>query len=154
MVGQPDLVALRSGSPVMVVPRDFNRGPINDHVVLAWDGTRAAARAMADAIHILEEVSLVTILTVGEPTPIEKARQADVATHLLRHGIDTELVTIPNHRGNRVSVGEVIVDYCEEKRPDVLVMGAYEHSKFREDYFGGVTNTVLKDVSIPVFMSH
>ena len=154
MVGQPDLVALKSGSPVMVIPRDFNRGPVNGSVVLAWDGTRAAARAMADAVHFLEEVSVVTVLTVGESTPAQKARQDVVATHLSRHGIDTKLEMITNSKHDKVSIGEVIVNYCEQMRPDVLVMGAYEHSKFREDYFGGVTNTVLKNLTIPVFMSH
>jgi nucleotide-binding universal stress UspA family protein len=154
MVSQPDLVALQSGRPVMVVPRDFDRGPISDKVVLAWDGRRAAARAMADAVHFLEEVSLVTILTVGDLNPVEQGLQTDVATHLSRHGIKTEHVMIESQRRSHEAIGEIIVGYCEQNRPDVLVMGAYEHSKFREDYFGGVTNTVLKDATIPVFMSH
>ena len=154
MVSQPDLVALQSGRPVMVVPGDFDRGPVNDRVVLAWDGRRAAARAMADAVHFLEEVSVVTILTVGDPNPVEASLQTDVATHLSRHGIETELVKIASQRRSHEAIGEAIVDYCEQNRPDVLVMGAYEHSKFREDTFGGVTNTVFREATIPVFMSH
>jgi len=154
MISQPDLVALQSGRPVMVVPREFDRQPVNDKVVLAWDGRRAAARAMADAVQFLEEVSLVTILTVGNPNPIEQGLQIDVATHLARHGIRTEQEQVKIHRGGNVAVGEAIVEFCEKSRPDVLVMGAYEHSKFREDHFGGVTNTVFKDATIPVFMSH
>jgi nucleotide-binding universal stress UspA family protein len=154
MVSHPDLVALQSGRPVMTVPRNFDRGPISEKVVLAWDGRRAAARAMADAIHILEQVSMVTILSVGDPNPVEDGIQVDVATHLSRHGIDTEHVKLRiQGRGNQ-AIGEAIVEYCEKIRPDVLVMGAYEHSKFREDYFGGVTNTVFKDATIPVLLSH
>jgi len=154
MVSQPDLIALQSGRPVMVVPRDFDRGPVSDRIVLAWDGHRAAARALADAIHFLDEVSVVTILEVGDPAPVEQGLQADVATHLSRHGIKTEHERIESQRRSHEGIGETIVDYCERNRPDVLVMGAYEHSKFREDYFGGVTNTVFKDLTIPVFMSH
>lgn len=154
MVGQPDMVALKSGRPVMVVPRNFDRGPVTDKIVLAWDGHRAAARALADAVHFLDEMSLVTILAVGAPDPIEKGLQADVATHLARHGIKTEHARIDSQRRSHEGIGEAIVDYCDQNRPDVLVMGAYEHSKFREDYFGGVTNTVFKDLTIPVFMSH
>ena len=154
MVSQPDLIALQSGRPVMVVPRNFDRGPVSDKVVLAWDGQRAAARALADAVHFLDEVSLVTILAVGDPNPLEQGLQIDVATHLSRHGIKTEHERIESQRRSHEGIGEAIVDYCERNRPDVLVMGAYEHSKFREDYFGGVTNTVFKDLTIPVFMSH
>ncbi|MEM7208099.1 MAG: universal stress protein [Pseudomonadota bacterium] len=153
-IALPDLVALQSGRPVMVAPKHFDRQPISDRVVLAWDGRRAASRAMADALHFLEEMSLVTILTVGEPNPTEKQLKIDVATHLERHGIRTEYKHIDISQGGHVALGEAIVDYCQKSRPDVLVMGAYEHSKFREDYFGGVTNTVFKDMTIPVFMSH
>ena len=154
MVSQPDLVTLQSGRPVMVVPTNFDRQPVSDKVVLAWDGRRAAARAMADAIQFLEQVSMVTILTVGNPNPGEKDIQVDVATHLSRHGIRSEQDKVKIKKGGNVAVGEAIVEYCEKTRPDVLVMGAYEHSKFREDTFGGVTNTVFKDMTVPVFMSH
>jgi nucleotide-binding universal stress UspA family protein len=154
MVSHPDLIALQSGRPVMTVPRDFDRGPISEKVVLAWDGRRAAARAMADAIHFLEKVSLVTILSIGDTNPNEEGIQVDVATHLSRHGIDTEHVKIESQRRGHEAIARAIVDYCEKNRPDALVMGAYEHSKFREDYFGGVTNTVFKDATIPVFLSH
>lgn len=154
MVGRPDLVALQSGRPVMVVPRNFDRGPVNNRIVLAWDGHRAAARALGDAIHFLDDVSLVTILAVGDPNPLEKGLEADIATHLSRHGIRTEHAQIESRRRNHEGVGKAIIDYCERNRPDVLVMGAYEHSKFREDYFGGVTDTVFKDLTVPVLMSH
>ena len=154
MVSQPDLVALKSGRPVMTIPRDFERGPISGKVVLAWDGCRAAARAMADAMQFLENVSQVTILSVGDINPFVEGLQVDVATHLARHGIDTEYIKIQSQQRSNKAIGETIVDYCERNRPDVLVMGAYEHSKFREDNFGGVTNTVFKDATIPVFLSH
>ena len=154
MVSQPDLIALQSGRPVMTVPRDFNRGPISEKVVLAWDGQRAAARALADAMQFLEDMSMVTILSVGDPNPVEQGLRAEVATHLARHGIDTEHVRIESQRRGHEAVGKAIVEYCERVRPDVLVMGAYEHSKFHEDFFGGVTNTVFKEATIPVFLSH
>ncbi len=154
LVSHPDLIAMQSGRPVMVVPTEFDRQPVNNRVVLAWDGRRAAARAMADALQFLEEMSLVTILTVGDPELVEHDLQIDVETHLARHGIKTERKNLATRRGGNVAVGEAITEYCDQTRPDVLVMGAYEHSKFREDTFGGVTNTVFEHMTIPVFMSH
>lgn len=153
MISRPDLVALQSGRPVLTVPEAFDRGPISERVVLAWDGKRAAARALADAMQFLEQVSLVTILSVGDYNPLEEHLKVDIATHLARHRIEAEYVNIASHRSHQ-AIGKAIVDYCERTRPDVLVMGAYEHSKFREDYFGGVTNTVFRDATIPVFLSH
>jgi len=146
----PDLVALKSGKPVLVVPGDYQVEVLNEHAVLAWDGTRAASRAMADAMQILETKSLVTILTIGADTLGRGVGGADIAVQLERHGIKSEWVRLPK----RGAVGSAIVHYCRERNAGILVMGAYEHSKFGEDLVGGVTNDVLSRSAIPVLMSH
>ena len=146
----PDLVALQSGRPVLIVPRGYEVTELNEHAVLAWDGTRAASRAMSDAMQILETKSLVTILSVGAGDIGAGYEGADIETHLQRHGVATERVRIPR----KGSVGDTIVDYCRDRGAGILVMGAYEHSKFSEDLLGGVTNEVLLHSAIPVLMSH
>jgi nucleotide-binding universal stress UspA family protein len=146
----PDRIALQSGRPIIVVPRGHDR-PLGEHAVVAWDGQRAAARALSDAMQILETKQLVTILTVSneETAPFHPGER--LRAHLVRHGIETRWVPL-TARGTPVA--EIIVDWCRENAPDLLVMGAYEHSKFREDVVGGVTNTVLKRIPLPVLLAH
>lgn len=146
----PDLVALQSGRPVLIVPRGYAVSQLNEHAVLAWDGTRAASRALSDAMQILETKSLVTILTVGDREVGAGHPGADIEIHLGRHGVATEWVRIPR----KGSIGATIIAYCRERGAGILVMGAYEHSKFSEDFVGGVTNDVLLQSAIPVLMSH
>lgn len=146
----PDLVALQSGRPVLIVPRDYQTAELNEHAVLAWDGTRAASRALSDAMLILETKTMVSILTVGDEFAGKGRSGADIEKQLSRHGISTDWV----HRPRKGNIGATIVDFCRERGAGLLVMGAYEHSKFSEDLIGGVTNEVLQHSAIPVLMSH
>ncbi|MEX0852290.1 MAG: universal stress protein [Bauldia sp.] len=148
LVLHPDIVALQSGRPVLVIPKDYKVAALKEHAVFAWDGKRAAARAMSDAMQILETKTLVTILTVGEDTPRDGIEGADISAHLARHGVPTEWTRLPR----KGSIGATIADYCRASEAGVLVMGAYEHSKFSEDLIGGVTNEVFKKITIPVLM--
>ncbi len=144
----PDKIALRSGRPLLIVPASAADKPRHEHAVLAWDGRRAAARALSDSMQILKSTALVSILTVGDeslPRPV-----SDLELHLERHGIRSEHV----HLDVPDAVAEAILGFCKERDPDLLVMGAYEHSKFREDFAGGVTATVLRECPLPVLMSH
>lgn len=143
-----DRIALMSGRPVLVIPKGDIPDPQVGHTALAWDGGRAAARAMADALDLLEDHKRINVLTVGALTlarPIE-----EVLVQLSRHGIDT------GHKALSVekTVAETILGYCRTERPAMLVMGAYEHSKFREDFFGGVTARILVEAPCPVLLSH
>ena len=146
----PDRIALISGRPVLVFPAGHLAKEIVEHAVLAWDGSRAAARAMNDAMQILETKALVTIVTVGKARPEASPPGIDVETALARHGVRTERVTLKEGR----SIARTILDHCAECGAGLLVMGAYEHSKFREDFLGGVTHTVLREAQLPVFLSH
>ncbi|SIO11553.1 universal stress protein [Vannielia litorea] len=144
----PDRIALLSGRPVIVVPEGHDVDARHSHAALAWDGGRSAARALSDSLRLLEDQGRVTVLTVGqrkEWPPIE-----DLLTHLTRHGVE------PLHRPFPESepVTRAILGFCAENDPSLLVMGAYEHSKFREDFLGGVTASVLREIRIPVLISH
>jgi nucleotide-binding universal stress UspA family protein len=143
----PDRIALMSGRPVVVVPAGYEGGGTLSHSALAWDGGRAAARALSDSLRLLEEDGRVSVLTVGLRTswPVE-----DLMTHLSRHGVEAiHEEWPPSH-----PVAATLIAWCRRNRPSLLVLGAYEHSKFREDLLGGVTSEVLAHIDIPVLLSH
>lgn len=149
-VVNPDLIALHSGRPVLVVPPDYDAPALADHVLVAWDGKRAAARALGDAMDIIEGKRQATILTVGD-TPLEMPADGGILRHLERHGVAVQHVhKSPQGR----SIAALIEDTADEIGAKLIVMGAYEHSKFSQDMFGGVTHEVLKTARVPVFMSH
>ncbi len=144
----PDRIALMSGRPILIVPRGYDAQANHTHAVLAWDGGRAAARALSDSLGLLEDQGRVTVLTIGDtpaPRPV-----SEVLDHLTRHGVVSNHEQIAAHPG----MARALLAYCQEKDPCLLVMGAYEHSKFREDFLGGVTARVLRDTPIPVLLSH
>lgn len=147
---RPDVVALRSGRPVITVPDVFS-GDVPAHVLLAWDGKRAATRALGDLLHVFGGAERVTVLTVAKaPDPKPEAGD-DVIACLERHGVAAEWL----HRDpGRKRITRVLLDVCAEVGADMLAMGAYEHSKFTEDLLGGVTRDILADAQLPVMMSH
>lgn len=150
-VARPDVVALRSGRPLVFVPQNYAATEINEHALVAWDGKRAAARALGDAMHILQTKSRVTVLTIGKTDALPKRAGDDILTLLGRHGISADLLLRPQGRDG---IGRTILNTCAEVGAGLLVMGAYEHSKFSEDILGGVTRDIFSHTPIPVLMSH
>lgn len=146
---RPDVVALRSGRPVLIVPHGFDAPAIKETAVVAWDGKRASVRALADAMHILGTKDKVTLLTIGQDG--EGSPGQDALRLLALHGIDAQILTRPAGSGG---IGRTILDACEELDAGLLIMGAYEHSKFSEDLLGGTTRDVLQQANLPVLMSH
>ena len=147
----PDMIAMVSGRPVMLVPREFDMSGFDEQAVLAWDGKRASSRALADAMQVLKTKSLVTIVTVDDGDAELSLPEIDVETALQRHGLKTKRVHL-KRKGK--SVGFRILEFLEQSKPRLLVMGAYEHSKFRQSIVGGVTSKVLKKAKIPIIISH
>ena len=146
----PDEVALNAARPVILVPRDYNEEQLNEHMLVAWDGKRAAARALGDAMRILGSKNRVTVLSVGNaggPAPFGD----DVVTFLGRHGITAERLT---REAGRKGITGAILDTCREVGAGLLVMGAYEHSRLREELMGGVTRDILENADLPVLLSH
>ncbi|MGB0747503.1 MAG: universal stress protein [Magnetospiraceae bacterium] len=149
-VVSPDLIALRSGRPVLVVPKGYISSGLADHVLVAWDGKRSAARALGDAMEVTESKRRATVLTIGG-APVEMPVDGGILRHLQRHGVEA----VHLHRRRKdASIASVIQKTAEEVGAKLIVMGAYEHSKFAEDLFGGVTHEVLHSARVPVFMSH
>lgn len=145
----PDIIALKSGKPVIVVPELTGAPKLCDNVVVAWDGQRASAKATSDLLQILPPISRITLLRIGAEEAPDAATKR-MLTHIERHGVEGSFVTRP--RGK--SIAHSLIDGCDALSATLLVMGAYEHSKFGEDLFGGVTNDVLKMLKKPVLMSH
>lgn len=148
---RPDVIALQSGRPLILVPQEYAAAEINEHALVAWDGKRAAARALGDAMHILETKTRVTVLTIGDESRISQLPGDDIMTLLERHGIDAKRLMRPAGGGG---AAQTILDTCGEVGAGLLVMGAYEHSKFSEYLLGGVTRDIFDLASLPVFMSH
>lgn len=150
-MARPDVLALKSGRPLILVPQDYGATEINEHALVAWDGKRAAARALGDAMHILETKTRVTVLTVGEEIGSPCPPADDIVTLLERHGIEASRLLRPVGHGG---VARTILDTCAEVDAGLLVMGAYEHSQFSEYLLGGVTRDIFEQANLPVFLSH
>jgi nucleotide-binding universal stress UspA family protein len=150
----PEFMVVNSGRPVLVIPHSLtNATTIGERCVVAWDGSRESARALTDAIPLLKLSKLVQVLIVN-PNQTDQAHGeepgADVALFLTRHGINVEITT----RFSTHDKGEAILSACREIGADLLVMGAYGHSRFREMIMGGATRTVLETMEVPVLMAH
>ena len=144
-----DLLVMRSGRPVLVLPYVGARRPIGKHVV-AWNASREAARAIGDAMPLLEKSDKVDIMSV-EPEEIGDLPGADIAHHLARHDISAEA---KRSVANQIAIGDVLLNYVSDSGADLVVMGAYGHSRVREMILGGVTRHMLEHMTVPVLMSH
>ena len=141
-----------SGRPVVVVPYIQNAGLKLDCVLLCWDGSRSAARAIADAMPFLCRSRQVEIVTVsgGRVKPDEIAG-ADIGEHLARHDLAVE---VRNLVAEDVDVANAILSYAADCAADFIVMGGYGHSRLREFVLGGATRGMLQSMTVPVLMSH
>lgn len=146
----PDVIAMRSGRPVLVAPRGFEQFETAGGAVVAWDGQRAAARALADAMDLLEDKHNVTVLHVGDEDNVRQPGE-DIMKHLSRHGLEAKLNVQPK---GGIATSDIILNACAETDAGLLVMGAYEHSRFSELLLGGVTRDVVARSHIPILMSH
>ncbi|SLN68089.1 Universal stress protein family protein [Roseovarius gaetbuli] len=147
----PDRVTFDSGRPVIIFPANFEGTLFGKRAVVAWDGGRAAARALADAMQILKTEDEVEIVSVGR-SPLEGALPGiDVGMILDRHDVKVTLTELPR---SKRSIADTLVDHCDAVGASLLVMGAYEHSPLREGLIGGVTHDIALRARIPVLMSH
>jgi nucleotide-binding universal stress UspA family protein len=141
-----------SGRPVIVVPQIQSRPLKLDKVMVCWDGSRPAARAIGDAVPLLERAKAIEIVVVtGERDKSGEITGANMKRHLARHGINVEIKRIA--AGN-ADVQTAILAHAADSGADFIVMGGYGHSRLREFILGGVTRSILKSMPVPVLMSH
>ena len=143
-----------SGRPTVVLPHTRKRtGSFAlDTVIVAWDFGRPATRAIADAMPILEKAKRVCVLTVTKEKAIDSRRSgAELAKHLARHGVNVVLDEV-DAKGR--SVGDVFEAHVTYRNANLLVMGAYGHSRIREFILGGATKRILSRPPGPTLLSH
>lgn len=145
---------LRSGKPMITVPANYEPKPFKEEAAVAWDGSRAAARALTDAMQILEtkqRLDVIRLISSDEDEAKRVLPEHDLIAHLEAHGINAKLVQL---KSGGTAPGRTILDHCEETKPDVLVMGAYGRGRFGTLLFGSTAQYVLKNMTVPVLMSH
>jgi nucleotide-binding universal stress UspA family protein len=151
--GFPGQAMLASGRPVLFIPYAGNFPQIGSRALVAWDASREAARAVTDSLPFLQRAKKVTVLAVNPAGDGRHGEQpgADIALFLARHGVRVE--ASENHSGD-VDVGAWLLSRAFDLQADLIVMGGYGHSRMRELAFGGVTRTLLGEMTAPVLMSH
>jgi nucleotide-binding universal stress UspA family protein len=145
---------MSSGRPVLAVPFAGDFPTLGEHVLVAWNASREAARAVNDALPLLREAKAVTVLAVNPRRGVNghgDVPAADIALHLARHGVRAEAA---HTVATDIPEGEALLSYAADIGADLIVCGAYGHSRARELVFGGVTRTLLAEMTAPVFLSH
>jgi nucleotide-binding universal stress UspA family protein len=150
IIGETTL--FESGRPMIMVPY-IQKAPFKtDNVMICWDGSRTAARAVADAIPILGESSRIEIVSVtSERGKEDEIEGADIGQHLARHGLKVDVHRVS--RGN-IDVADALLSHAADSAADLMVMGGYGHSRLREFVLGGVTRSIFQSMTLPVLLSH
>ncbi|HEY0586836.1 MAG TPA: universal stress protein [Pseudoduganella sp.] len=147
----PDYVLLNCGRPVLLVPRAGRFPTIGKRVMVAWNGSVEAAKAVTAALPLLRGAEQVTLAVLGDSADtLGESPGADIALYLARHGVNVEVLRRPEP----ADPGKAILSLAADFNVDLLVMGAYGHSRFREMMLGGATRTILATATLPVLMAH
>ncbi|MEN4923120.1 universal stress protein [Achromobacter spanius] len=146
---------LSAGRPVLVLPSSGSFPVVGERVMLCWDGSREAARALADAAPLLRAASHLVVLTMDEGAAtrnVEAIPFEDLVTYCVAQGMPAPDHVRRDIKG--VGVGSTILNAAADHSADLIVMGAYGHSKFREWAMGGATASILKSMTVPIMFSH
>jgi nucleotide-binding universal stress UspA family protein len=147
----PETLVMGSGRPTLIVPRYGKFPVLGERILVAWSRTRESTRAVHDALPFLARAKAVTVMEVNPTREARHIAGADIALHLARHGVKAEVASTT---ASDIDVGDAILSRAADLGADMLVMGAYGHSRMREYTFGGVTLHILKHMTVPVLMSH
>jgi nucleotide-binding universal stress UspA family protein len=150
----PEVTAISSGRPTLIVPHIGVRSKVGKSVMLCWNASRESAHAATEALPFMVSAERVTVLIVDPRTSASEhgpAPGADVAGWLARHGVK---VTVRRDAAADADVGSVILSRASDYEIDLIVMGLYGHSRVREVILGGASRTLLKSMTVPVLMAH
>jgi nucleotide-binding universal stress UspA family protein len=150
----PERLVLGAGRPVLVVPYAGTFKTIGQRVLVAWNAGREATRAVNDALPLLEGAAKVTVLAINPHGGLRghgEVPGADIALHLARHGVRAEASAI---KSDDVEIGALLLSQAADLNADLIVMGAYGHSRLREVVLGGATREILRSMTVPVLLSH
>lgn len=151
----PDQLILSVGRPVLVIPYAGDFPVIGERVLVAWDASRLATRAVNDALPLMQRAREVIVMAINPKSGGSAAHgeipSADICLHLARHGIRAEA---RHHYADDISAGDLLLSRAADAGIDLIVCGAYGHARWREIVLGGVTRHLLAHMTVPVLMSH
>ena len=136
---------------MLVVPCFGKHRALPQSILIGWDGSREAARALHDAMPFLQQARSVTVLSLERLTSDQDLPDTGVAAHLARHGI---AVTAARSSTDGLEISDALLDCAADIGAGMLVAGSYGHSPLREAVFGGVTRELLQHMTLPVLFSH
>lgn len=151
----PGAMILSAGRPVLVVPYAGRFLEIGRDILIGWKSTREAARAVNDAIPLLQQARSVRVLAISSNREWQESEEdvpaADIALHLARHGVKAEAT---HTLAAGMAEGDILLNMAADTGADLIIVGGYGHSRMREIVFGGVTRTLLSSMTVPVLFSH
>ena len=148
----PDEALLRAGAPVLILPQDWKPGPLGENVVIAWNASREATRAVHDAMPILERAQKVVVFAFSHKVSNLRASAEALVEHLARHGVEA-IVSDWTNTGE-ISAVEALYASLDTQDSDLIVAGGFGHSRIFEGLFGGVSLDLLQTPTMPILMSH
>jgi nucleotide-binding universal stress UspA family protein len=148
----PERILLASGVPLLIVPNAWAGETIGGRILIGWNRTRQARRAISDAMGFLVAAASVTVLVIDQigSQPDGQAPGADIALHLVRHGVYVRIERVASHGA---PIAQVILASAVRSGADLLVVGAYSHARLRELLLGGTTRTLLAQMPMPILIS-
>ncbi len=145
-------VVLGTGRPVLLIPYIGPRPSLGQRVLVAWNGSKEAARAVFDALPLLDKAQQVMLLTIATESGAEaESSGGELCHYLSRRGIAATAVHLP---AGDIEVGDLLLDRAADEDFDLIVMGAYGHARLREIILGGATRHLLEHMTVPVLLSH
>ena len=146
-----DQVMLGAGRPVLMIPYIGVKGAIGKNVMVAWNGSRESVRAVNDALPILQKANRVDVVAINPGAGEGDIPTAEICLHLARHGVKAQA---SQSVAKDLDVGDVLLSRAADMGMDLIVMGAYGHSRLRETVLGGATRHILAHMTVPVLLSH
>ncbi|WP_297840239.1 universal stress protein [uncultured Roseibium sp.] len=147
-----ETVLFESGVPVLLVPYIGSKSFQPENVLVGWDGSSTATRAIHAALPVLEKAEKITVLVVEKKaTKATGQPGADVANYLARHNMDVTVEVVTNPQAG---IADTVLNHVSDNSNDLVVMGGYGHSRMREFLFGGATREILEAMTVPVLMAH
>ena len=148
----PEYVMLNCARPVLIVPYAGQFNQVGNNILIAWDGSKEATRAITCALPLLRRAASVSVAVFNAGGVMNHGEQpgSDIALYLARHQVRVEVV----QKEVDIDLGNALLSLAADLGADLIVMGGYGHTRFREMLLGGVTRTVLKTMTIPVLMAH
>lgn len=141
----------QSGRPVLIVPYIQRLGIKFGRIMICWDGSRNAARAVADAMPILKRAGAIEIISIQPQKRMSELAGTSIAKHLARHALKVDVKQLV---GTDVDVASTILSYASDSSADLIVMGGYGHSRLREFVLGGATRGIIENMTVPTLMAH